>query len=66
MSKQKKDSPGAANAEANLNHHRPTLVINNRNPRQLWRGNPPLKRVKISDELLHHLETLKMEVCNGR
>lgn len=59
--------PAAGNGEPkNRNNNNLRLISRNTNPRQRWRGNPPLKRIEISEELLHHLEALKMEACHGR
>ena len=63
---QQKESPGAGNAEAIQNNHRPTLVSDNLHPRQRWRGNPPRKVVHLSPELLACFHTIAQEVRYGR
>ena len=48
----KKDAPAATNSQGDNTINHPAIVSNNPNPRQRWRGNPPRKRIPMSDELM--------------
>lgn len=59
MTANPKENPAVAAAgEISKVSNRPTLISNNPNPRQRWRGNPPMKRIGISAELRRRLEAM--------
>lgn len=46
-----KEGLAASSSQVANTSNRPTIVSNNPNPRQRWRGNPPLKPIHVSPEL---------------
>jgi hypothetical protein len=60
MTEPKKEAPAAANSQSDNTISRPHVVSDNPNPRQRWRGNPPLKPVAMSAEMAADIAAMAM------